>query len=134
MGQARKQNSDTFNTMHKLEQAGMSRTQAEITARAIDQQVSLSVQQVLDKIDARFDAVEKRFEDRFDMVDARFDAVNARFDAVNARFDAVNDRINAVDTRINAVEKRFSWVAIEGIIAISVLGIGFVGVILALLQ
>ena len=113
MGQARKQNSDTFNTMHKLEQAGMSRTQAEITARAIDQQVSISRQEFLDRMDARFDAIEKRFDDRFDMV--------------NARIDVVNDRIDVV-------EKRFLWVAIEGIIAISVLGVGFAGVILALLR
>ena len=113
MDQARKQNSDTFNTMHKLEQAGMSRTQAEITARAIDQQVSISKQEFLDRMDARFDAFEKRFEDRFDMVNARFDAVNKRIDAV---------------------EKRFSWVAIEGIVAISVLGVGFIGIILALLH
>ena len=106
MDQARKQNSDTFNTMHKLEQAGMSRTQAEITARAIDQQVSISKQEFLDRMDARFDAFEKRFEDRFD----------------------------AVNKRIDAVEKRFSWVAIEGIVAISVLGVGFIGIILALLH
>ena len=51
---------ETFNTMHKLERAGMSRTQAEITARTIEQQVSMSMQEVLDKIDARFDAFEKR--------------------------------------------------------------------------
>ena len=117
MDQARKQNSDTFNTMHKLEQAGMSRTQAEITARTIDQQVSLSVQQVLDKIDARFDAVEKRFEDRFDMVNARIDMVEKRF-----------------EDRFDMVEKRLSWLTVEHLIAISVIGIGFAGVILALLQ
>ena len=51
---------ETFNTMHKLERAGMSRTQAEMTARAIEKQVSISRQEVLDKIDARFDAFEKR--------------------------------------------------------------------------
>ncbi len=54
------QSTETFNTMHKLERAGMSRTQAEVTARAIDRQVLMSRQEVLDKIDARFDAIEKR--------------------------------------------------------------------------
>ena len=42
---------EVFNTMHKLEQAGMSRVQAETTARAIDRQVSNGVQMVLDKLD-----------------------------------------------------------------------------------
>ena len=77
----------------------MSRTQAEITARAIDQQVSLSKQEFLDRMDARIAAVEKRFEDRFDIV-----------------------------------EKRLSWLTVEHLIAISVLGISFVGVILTLLH
>ena len=54
------QSTETFNTMHKLERAGMSRTQAEVTAHAIDRQVLMSKQEVLDKIDARFDAIEKR--------------------------------------------------------------------------
>ncbi len=79
---------ETFNTMHELEQAGMSRTQAEITARAIDRQVSMSMQEVLDKIDARFDAV----------------------------------------------ERRLSWLYIESIVAICVIGAGFTGVIIALLR
>ena len=79
---------ETFNTMHELEQAGMSRTQAEITARAIDRQVSMSMQEVLDKIDARFDAV----------------------------------------------ERRLSWLYVESIVAICVIGAGFTGVIIALLR
>ncbi len=54
------QSTETFNTMHKLERAGMPRTQAEVTARSIDRQVLMSRQEVLDKIDARFDAIEKR--------------------------------------------------------------------------
>ena len=124
MDQARKQNSDTFNTMHKLEQAGMSRTQAEITARAIDQQVSISKQEFLDRMDARFDAFEKRFEARFDMVDARIDAVNNRIDVVEKRFE----------DRFDVVEKRLSWLTVEHFIAISVIGVGFAGVILALLR
>ena len=37
--------------MHKLEQAGMSRVQAETTARAIDRQVSNGLQLVLEKLD-----------------------------------------------------------------------------------
>ena len=93
-------------------------------------------------MDARFDAAEKRFEDRFDMVDARFDAVNNRIAAVEKRFE---DRFDMVDARIDViekrfedrfdmVEKRFSRPTIEGIIAISVLGIGFVGIILTLLH
>ena len=75
-------------------------------------------------MDARFDAFEKRFEDRFDMVDARIDAVNTRIDVVEKRFE----------DRFDMVEKRFSRPTIEGIIAISVLGIGFVGIILALMR
>ena len=86
---------ETFNTMHELEQAGMSRTQAEITARAIDRQVSMSMQEVLDKIDTRFDAVEKH---------------------------------------IGIVEKRLSWLYVESIVAICVIGAGFTGVIIALLR
>ena len=54
------QSTETFNTMHKLERAGMPRTQAEVTARSIDRHVLMSRQEVLDKIDARFDAIEKR--------------------------------------------------------------------------
>ena len=42
---------EVFNTMHKLEQAGMSRVQAETTARAVDSQVSNGIQLVLDKLD-----------------------------------------------------------------------------------
>ena len=42
---------EVFNTMHKLEQAGMSRVQAETTARAVDSQVSNGVQMVLEKLD-----------------------------------------------------------------------------------
>ena len=42
---------EMFNTMHKLEQAGMSRVQAETTARAVDSQVSNGVQMVLEKLD-----------------------------------------------------------------------------------
>ena len=66
----------------------MSRTQAEITARAIDRRVSMSMQEVLDKIDARFDAV----------------------------------------------EKKLSWLYIESIVAICVIGAGFSGIIIALLR
>ena len=66
----------------------MSRTQAEITARAIDQRVSMSMQEVLDKIDARFEAV----------------------------------------------EKKLSWLYIESIVAICVIGAGFSGIIIALLR
>ena len=42
---------EVFNTMHKLEQAGMSRVQAETTARAVDRQISNGVQMVLEKLD-----------------------------------------------------------------------------------
>ena len=42
---------EVFNTMHKLEQAGMSRVQAETTVRAIDSQVSNGLQLVLEKLD-----------------------------------------------------------------------------------
>ena len=42
---------EVFNTMHKLEQAGMSRVQAETTARAVDKQVFNGVQIVLEKLD-----------------------------------------------------------------------------------
>ena len=42
---------EVFNTMHKLEQAGMSRVQAETTARAVGSQVSNGVQLVLEKLD-----------------------------------------------------------------------------------
>ena len=42
---------EVFNTMHKLEQAGMSRVQAETTARAVDSQVSNGIQLVLEKLD-----------------------------------------------------------------------------------
>ena len=42
---------EVFNTMHKLEQAGMSRVQAETTARAVDSQLSNGVQMVLEKLD-----------------------------------------------------------------------------------
>ena len=42
---------EVFNTMHKLEQAGMSRVQAETTARASDRQVSNGLQLVLEKLD-----------------------------------------------------------------------------------
>ncbi len=93
---------ETFNTMHELEQAGMSRTQAEITARAIDRQVSMSMQEVLDKIDARFDAVERR--------------------------------IGIVEKHIGIVERRLSWLYVESIVAICVIGAGFTGVIIALLR
>ena len=89
------QNAETFNTMHKLERAGMSRTQAEVTARAVDRQVLMSRQEVLDKIDARFDAFEKR---------------------------------------IDIVEKRLSWLYVEMIVSICVIGAGFTGVIIALLR
>ena len=65
------QSEEVFDTMHNLEQAGMSREQAEITARAIDRQVATSVGEVLDKIDARFDMIDKRL----DLIDARIDLV-----------------------------------------------------------
>ena len=42
---------EVFNTMHKLEQAGISRVQAEITARAVDSQVSNGIQLVIEKLD-----------------------------------------------------------------------------------
>ena len=109
MTQTFNQNTDTFNTMHKLERAGMSRTQAEITSRAIDQQISLSRQEVLDKID-----------ERFDMMNERFDVMNERFIVMNERFDAI--------------EKRLSWLYVESLVAISVIGVGFGGVIIALLR
>ena len=99
-------NAETFNTMHKLEQAGMSRAQAEITARSVERQTLMTMQEVLDKIDARFDAHEARYEARF----------------------------QAIENRIDALEKRLSWLYIESIVAISVIGVGFTGVIIALLR
>ena len=116
MTQTFNQNTDTFNTMHKLERAGMSRTQAEITSRAIDQQISLSRQEVLDKIDERFDAM------------------NERFDVMNERFDVMNERFIVMNERFDAIEKRLSWLYVESLVAISVIGVGFGGVIIALLR
>ena len=138
MTQTFNQNTDTFNTMHKLERAGMSRTQAEITSRAIDQQISLSRQEVLDKMDERFDVMDKRF----DAMDKRFDAMNERFnerfDVMNERFIVMNERLDAVEkkfeTRFDAIEKRLSWLYVESLVAISVIGVGFCGVIIALLR
>ena len=120
MTQTFNQNTDTFNTMHKLERAGMSRTQAEITSRAIDQQISLSRQEVLDKIDERFDAM----NERFDVMNERFIVMNERLDAVEKKFE----------TRFDAIEKRLSWLYVESLVAISVIGVGFCGVIIALLR
>ena len=152
MTQTFNQNTDTFNTMHKLERAGMSRTQAEITSRAIDQQISLSRQEVLDKIDERFDVMNERFDvmnERFDAMDKRFDEMNERFnerfdvmdkrfDVMNERFIVMNERLDAVEkkfeTRFDAVEKRLSWLYVESLVAISVIGVGFCGVIIALLR
>ena len=124
MTQTFNQNTDIFNTMHKLERAGMSRTQAEITSRAIDQQISLSRQEVLDKMDERFDAMDKRF-------DERFNAMNERF---NERFDVMNERFIVMNERFDAIEKRLSWLYVESLVAISVIGVGFGGVIIALLR
>ena len=159
MTQTFNQNTDIFNTMHKLERAGMSRTQAEITSRAIDQQISLSRQEVLDKIDERFDVMNERFDvmnERFDAMDKRFDAMDKRFDAMNERFNerfdvmdkrfdvmnerfiVMNERLDAVEkkfeTRFDAIEKRLSWLYVESLVAISVIGVGFCGVIIALLR
>ena len=120
MTQTFNQNTDTFNTMHKLERAGMSRTQAEITSRAIDQQISLSRQEILDKIDERFDAMNERFDERFNVMNERFDVMNERFIVMNERFDAI--------------EKRLSWLYVESLVAMSVMGVGFGGVIIALLR
>ena len=122
-----KQSTETFNTMHKLERAGMSRAQAEVTSRAIDRQVSLSMQEVLDKIDARFDAHEALYE-------ARFQAIENRIDAVENRIDAVENRIDAVEKHIDIIEKRLSWLYVESIVSICVIGAGFTGVIIALLR
>ena len=107
------QSTETFNTMHKLERAGMPRTQAEITSRAIERQESMSRQELLDKIDARFDAHEALYE---------------------ARFQSIENRIDAVEKRIDIVEKRLSWLYVESIVAICVIGAGFTGVIIALLR
>ena len=149
MTQTFNQNTDTFNTMHKLERAGMSRTQAEITSRAIDQQISLSRQEVLDKIDERFDVMNERFDvmnerfnERFDVMNERFnerfDVMDKRFDVMNERFVVMNERLDAVEkkfeTRFDAVEKRLSWLYVESLVAISVIGVGFCGVIIALLR
>ena len=135
MTQTFNQNTDTFNTMHKLERAGMSRTQAEITSRAIDQQISLSRQEVLDKIDERFDVMDKRFDERFNAMNERF---NERFDVMNERFnerfDVMNERFIVMNERFDAIEKRLSWLYVESLVAISVIGVGFGGVIIALLR
>ena len=149
------QSTETFNTMHKLEQAGMSRTQAEVTARAIDRQVSMSMQEVLDKIDARFDAHEAFYEARFQSLENRIDAVENhvvavenhvaavenhvaavenRIDAVEKHIDAIKKHISVVEKHIGIVEKRLSWLYIESIVSICVMGVGFTGVIIALLR
>ena len=55
-------NEEIFNTMHKLEQAGMSRDPAETTARAVDGQVTNGIQLVLEKLDevnANFKLIKK---------------------------------------------------------------------------
>ena len=127
MTQTFNQNTDIFNTMHKLERAGMSRTQAEITSRAIDQQISLSRQEVLDKMDERFDVMDKRF----DAMNERF---NERFNAMNERFDVMNERFVVMNERFDAIEKRLSWLYVESLVAMSVMGVGFGGVIIALLR
>ena len=106
MTQTFNQNTDTFNTMHKLERAGMSRTQAEITSRAIDQQISLSRQEVLDKMDERFDVMDKRFDAMNERFNERFDVMNERFIVMNERLDAVEKKF---ETRFDAIEKRLSW-------------------------
>ncbi len=87
----------------------MSRSQAEVTERTIDRQVSMSMQEVLDKIDARIDVVEKQI-------------------------DAIEKHIGIVEKHISIVEKRLSWLYIESIVSICVMGAGFTGVIIALLR
>ena len=142
MTQTFNQNTDIFNTMHKLERAGMSRTQAEITSRAIDQQISLSRQEVLDKMDERFNAMNERFDERFNAMNERFDerfnAMNERFDerfnAMNERFNVMNERFVVMNERFDAIEKRLSWLYVESLVAMSVMGVGFGGVIIALLR
>ena len=131
MTQTFSQNTDIFNTMHKLERAGMSRTQAEITSRAIDQQISLSRQEVLDKMDERFNAMNERFDERFNAMNERFDE---RFNAMNERFNVMNERFVVMNERFDAIEKRLSWLYVESLVAMSVMGVGFGGVIIALLR
>ena len=138
MTQTFNQNTDIFNTMHKLERAGMSRTQAEITSRAIDQQISLSRQEVLDKMDERFNAMNERFDERFNAMNERFnerfDMMNERFDVMNERFDVMNERFIVMNERFDAIEKRLSWLYVESLVAMSVMGVGFGGVIIALFR
>ena len=138
MTQTFSQNTDIFNTMHKLERAGMSRTQAEITSRAIDQQISLSRQEVLDKMDERFNAMNERFDERFNAMNERFDVMNERFDelfnAMNERFNVMNERFVVMNERFDAIEKRLSWLYVESLVAMSIMGVGFGGVIIALLR
>ncbi len=101
----------------------MSRSQAEVTERAIDRQVSMSMQEVLDKIDARIDVVEKQI-----------DAIEKQIDAIEKHISIVEKHIGIVEKHISIVEKRLSWLYIESIVSICVMGAGFTGVIIALLR
>ena len=80
-----------------------------ISRRQTGHQVATSISEVLDKID-----------ERFDRMDARIDAVDARIDAVDARIDSV--------------EKSMKWLSIQGYIGMTVMGLGFVAVIITLLN
>ena len=51
MSKPSKLGKEVFNTMHKLEQAGISQVQAEATVRAVDSQVSNGVQLIFDELD-----------------------------------------------------------------------------------
>ena len=83
-------------------------------------------------VDQRFDAADQRFDDfrkyadhRFNELDRRADRVGARLDNLEQRTGGLGQSLARLDARIEAVQRR-EWVAL------TVMGLGFLGVIVAI--
>ena len=154
-------NGDMAQNIQQLNQAGFDETQVRALVALVGDAVRNAVLPVMERVDQRFDDFGKRVDQRFDdfgkRVDQRFDAVDQRFGAADQRFDDfgkhVDQRFNELgrradrvgvrldnleqrtgglgqslarlDAKIEAVQRR-EWVAL------TVMGLGFLGVIVAI--
>lgn len=107
--------SDVLTYARSLEEAGLSREQANAIAQGNSSMLaarfdSLATREYLEPVFARIDARFDQVDTRLSQVDTRLSQVDARLDQVDIRLGQMDIRLDQVDARLDQVDRRFQQV------------------------
>jgi hypothetical protein len=110
---------DPMEYARMLEDAGVSRDEAEVHAKAMTTAFLHNVDALVTKdyLDVRFNdfgtRVEASFEARFSAMDQRLDGMDERFDRIDQRLDGIDQRLDGIDQRLYGIDQRFASIDVQ---------------------